>query len=191
MSGFGGSYGGAGDMIRRLMDQANGFQGSGNTNGRPPQQAGVGPGEAQGGFPQYGQQGQYNALTQDMSRGYMGNYNFNNNMFGYTPYGNPFAQQQRPMGGFPFPGGQPPGIQPNRPPIMGDGGMDFGRRYQMRSPMMGGGYGGQMNYAQPFGGYQPMQQMSQPSFGGGFSGYKPYGGGGMMNYPQMTTRAMW
>ena len=104
MSGFGGATtGGMGDAIRRLIEQQQGGSATPPTGAGQPTGAGPGePSQPSPGYPQYGQQGMYNALAKDMSRGFMGGYNFNNNMFGYTPYGNPYAV--------------PPSTTPTQPP---------------------------------------------------------------------------
>lgn len=174
MSGFGGT--GYGDLIRRVLDQNQGGFSMPDSNTDNP---GAGPGEPAGGFPMYGQPGwgRYNNAAVDMSRGFMGPYNFNNNMFGYTPYGNPYTPPP-PAGGFPNPGGTPPGGFPG-PGDPGDPGQRFPRDFYDRRDfwqepgMYGGRYG--QPYSQP---YRQPYAPTQPPIMGGYGGYGGYGGMG-------------
>jgi len=188
MSGF---SGGSGRMVGDLVRQVQGQQGQGQPPATQPP-AGVGPGEpTQGGA--YGQQGTYNTLATDMSRGQMGGYGFGGNQFSYQPFGNPY-QQQSPFGGMFGRGGYGGGWGGPPPPIMGGqqghGGFLNSMYQQIGHPglrnrmqrgygadysegsynavpnMMGGGMMGNHQYTGGMGGYG-----GKPQWGG-------YGGGG-------------
>ncbi len=108
---MGGGFSGGGNlqnMVRQARDSAGGGMEGGmlSDSTAQPRPAGGpgGPGEPAPSMYNYGGMGRYNTLTQDMSRNVMGNSNFNNNQFGYSPFGNPFGgqspwQPQQPWGG--------------------------------------------------------------------------------------------
>ena len=122
---------------------------------------GTGPGEPDN--MNYGGGGTYNTLSQDMSRNVFGNYGFNNGMFNYSPYGNPYMM--KPMA-------PPMQVPPSPPgggswPGFGQGGMP-GRFNQPPHMGYGGAYGGGMHgmtRGYPYAGYQPH---------GGAMGYRGY-----------------
>ena len=194
MSGFGGASGGG---LSNLFDQLRN-QGQETTDPYvPPPAAGQTPGQGPGEGENfnYGQQGNYNTLAQDMSRNVMGNYGFGGGQFNYSPYGNPYAMQQPPPG--PGPGGPPPGRIP--PGDRGRGGRGGGGRQRSMyggEPQFGGGmqqqfggYGGGGYGGGGYGGgYQPggyQQQFQQPQyqqFGGGMQ--QQFGGDQGMQKPQ-------
>lgn len=99
----------------------------------------------------YGQQGTYNTLAQDLSNQDQGQYSFAGNRFSYQPAQQTGFRQQWP--GF-F---QPP--PPPPPPQYGWGGPQY---IPGGSPF--GGFGGFGGYSNPYGGF------------GGFGGYGGYGG---------------
>ncbi len=175
MSGFGG--GGMGQQQQALQDQV------------APQQPGGGPGEPNN--MNYGQGGTYNTLAQDMSRNVFGPWGFNQGMFNYGGYGNPYQSQPPPGGPVTPPDGQPPGGQPGGP-------MDFDTwREQNPDSGWGGGLGSSLgsifrymgqqhnrgpfsgNYYQPGGGFGFQQTQGIP--GGGRPSWPSYGYGGMTN----------
>lgn len=169
MSGFGGG-GNIGSTLNDLLRQVQQQSGPGKpgmmdqTQPIPaapsaPMASGELPGEPQGGYAQYGQQGAYNALTQDMSRGFQGG-------FGFSPQ---------------F---QPPGMNPMMQGGRGAGG--FGGRYG--APMgYGQGFFNYSPFGNPYESATPPPPSRSPSFqplpsprgnwlgGGGFGGF---GGGG-------------
>jgi len=105
MSG-GFSGGGLQNSVRTMRDSAGGgMEGGMLSDTVPAATSGPGgPGEPAPGMFNYGGMGRYNTLAQDMSRNVMGRSNFNNNQFGYSPFGNPFGgqspwQPQQPWGG--------------------------------------------------------------------------------------------
>lgn len=164
MSGFGG-YGG---QMSNLQDQM-----------APPQQPGAGPGEPEN--MNYGQQGTYNTLAQDMSRNVYGPYGFGGGQFNYSPYGNPYA-----------PVSPPPWAPPPQPPGMPPGGPDNPRYDNMRdairqsggglSGMVGGAfrYLGQERGRGPFADlYRYQGQQTQGIPGGGRPSWPGFGYGGM------------
>ncbi len=187
MAGMGAGYHSVmGNLLRDVYSQMN-PDGRGGEDAPPAQTppetpTGMGPGEAQN-F-NYGQQGTYNTLAQDMSRNVMGNYGFNNGMFNYSPFGNPYEQM---MGGpASFMGG---GLQRTRqlqndmlrrhgflqPPQARPRGRFPGQFYEPKPQPFGGmgsfpgyGYGGMTGRHN-----QPPDMGYGGSFGG--SGYGSYG----------------
>lgn len=147
MSGYG-FGGGWGNQVGDLQNQV-----------APPTEGG-GPGEP-GNF-NYGMQGTYNTLAQDMSRNFMGPYGFTGGMFNYTPYGNPYAMPP------PVPPGQPPGQppgpggQPNWPGYPGDRPRDRDGMPQAL-PAQGGGMLGQ---PQEYGWQQGIRDARQAGLSG-------------------------
>ena len=165
MSGFSGGSGNAlSDLIRQVQGQ-QGQTGQTPASQPPAQSQGVGPGEPQ---PQYtgayNQQGMYNTLAQDMSRGRMGGYGFGGNQFSYQPFGNPY-QQQSPFGGMFGRGGYGGGY----------GGYGWGGP----PPRLRGGMGNAM------GQYQNMRQSMGPFRGGMLGGSPDYSEGSYNAVPQM------
>lgn len=141
--------GGMHSSVNNLLRQVQGNTGGADSGGQPTPGAGqpLAAGEPQN--MNYGTQGTYNTLAQDMSRNVMGNYGFGGNQFSYSPFGNPFfASPPMPQ-------------QPYQPTIPGGYG-----GYQ-------GGYGGGYGMSRqpmpawrpsPFGGMSPLSNpFAQPT----------------------------
>jgi hypothetical protein len=165
MSGGGG--GGLGNALRNLQGQLpENIGGTGAFPGMPQNQQPMAPQNYN-----YGQQGTYNTLAQDMQQGNTGAYNFGGNQFNYSPYG---MSNQSPSSNY-FQYSSDPNRNPNQytnPNIQQPPGQDQNQQpypwFPTQQPIMGGG--GQ--FGQGFGG-------DGGRFGRGGGSFAGRGGGGM------------
>jgi hypothetical protein len=175
-----------GDLVRQVQGQQNAQSGQTPATTPPAGTAPGGPGEPTQGSP-YGQQGMYNTLATDMSRGFMGNYGFGGNQFGYQPYGNPYQQQS--FGGMFGRGGYGGGWGGPPPPIMGGGyspmqrfGGSVASMMGNFNPTIGQGYSNMYGGNNRSSGFLNSMAQRVPGVGMGGYGGSNMGGGMMGNH---------